>query len=215
MSGLRPVAFDIETTGLDSCARITVAGLASDAGAWLLLNTNGREACAATLETALGRCRPTNIRVAVSHDEASLLESLNRIVDGAIDGDHQYLTAYNGELWRGGFDLPVLRRACIRQHVDWPFTDLAYADLRVVLERIATEDATGLDTVYDALVGGHHGDPFSDSADAVEAFEAGAWEPLLRHNLADIDRTLELAVLVGKYVPRSDFRMKNLDPPDG
>ena len=41
----------------------------------------------------------------------------------------------------------------------------------------------------------------------------GDWLPLLKHNLADIQRTRELADLAGRFVARSDFNMKNLEPP--
>jgi hypothetical protein len=47
----------------------------------------------------------------------------------------------------------------------------------------------------------------------VSAFENAEWLPLLRHNLADIQRTRELAQLADRYVPQSDFSMKNLQPP--
>ena len=55
-------------------------------------------------------------------------------------------------------------------------------------------------------------DPFEDSAEAVDAYEDGAWLPLLKNNLADIQRTRELAELAGQFVARSDFKMKNLEP---
>jgi hypothetical protein len=42
----------------------------------------------------------------------------------------------------------------------------------------------------------------------VDAYEAAEWLPLLKHNLADIQRTRELAQLADRYVPQSDFRMK-------
>ncbi|MFB6187655.1 MAG: hypothetical protein ABEI86_12425, partial [Halobacteriaceae archaeon] len=57
-------------------------------------------------------------------------------------------------------------------------------------------------------------DPFDDSGDAVPAFENENWKSLLYHNLADIQRTREIAALAGSYVPQSDFNMKNLSPPD-
>jgi len=47
----------------------------------------------------------------------------------------------------------------------------------------------------------------------VDAFEAAKWLPLLEHNLVDIQRTRELALLAGRFVPKSDFSMKNLQPP--
>ncbi|TYL36991.1 hypothetical protein CV102_19765 [Natronococcus pandeyae] len=70
-----------------------------------------------------------------------------------------------------------------------------------------------LEGVDDDLGGGEHCDSFDESASAVAAHEAGEWERLLLHNLADIERTRELAVLAGQYVCKSDFRTKNLAPP--
>lgn len=214
MPGLQPVAFDIETTGLDPGDVISVVGLAGDGGAWLGLNTAGRDAPRSILEQDLARTSGMGVSLTVTDDEGSLLRALGRTVDERIDGDRQYLTAFNGEVWRGGFDLPFLRRACVRRAVDWPFAGLAYADQRTVLDRIATGDTTGLAGTYAALIGGDGGDPFEDSTEAVRAFEEGNWLALLRHNLADVERTRELAVLAGRYVPRSDFGMKNLAPPD-
>jgi hypothetical protein len=37
--------------------------------------------------------------------------------------------------------------------------------------------------------------------------------PLLQHNLADIERNRELVTLASRFVPQSDFQMKNLAPP--
>lgn len=90
---------------------------------------------------------------------------------------------------------------------------MPYADMLDVVDRFDTNDTRELVGVYDQLIGGETCDPFKDSEAAVEAFENGEWEALLRHNLADIHRTRELAVLAGDYVPKSDFRMKNLAPP--
>ena len=47
----------------------------------------------------------------------------------------------------------------------------------------------------------------------MNAYEDAEWLPLLKHNLADIQRTRELALLAGRFVPKSDFSMKNLQPP--
>lgn len=67
--------------------------------------------------------------------------------------------------------------------------------------------------VYDQLIGNDTCDSFEDSGAAVDAFEAAGWLPLLNHNLADIQRTRELAQLAGRFVPKSDFSMKSLQPP--
>lgn len=214
MSDLSPLAFDIETSGLDPGSVLTVAGVAFDAGAWLALNTDGQPAEADRLETELEQQSGTLVRVTVTHNEQAMLAALGNLADERIDGDRHYLTAYNGEVWKGGFDLPFLRSACVRRNVEWPFQDIAYADTMDMVDRFDTGDTNDLEGVYDALIGGGHYDPFDDSAAAVDAFEDGEWVDLLLHNLADIKRTRELAVLAGRYVPKSDFQMKNLAPPD-
>jgi hypothetical protein len=214
MSGLTPVAFDIETSGLDSNAVVTVAGFSHELGHWLFLNTASRDADADRLVQALDADVDAAISLEVVHDEGTLLEHLATFVDEQLDGDAHYLTAYNGETWNGGFDLPFVRSACLRNDVVWPFDDIAYADMMEVMERFDTDDTRDLVGVYDLLIGDDSCDPFEDSGSAVRAFEAGNWLPLLRHNLADIRRTRELAELAGRFVPKSDFKMKNLSPPE-
>jgi hypothetical protein len=130
-----------------------------------------------------------------------------------LDGDRHYLTAYNGETWNGGFDLPFCRTRFLQHEMDWPFRDVAYADMMQIVDRFDTNGQRDLVGVYDVLVGDETCDPFEDSAAAVDAFEDGDWLPLLKHNLADIQRTRELADLAGRFVPKSDFSMKNLQPP--
>ena len=81
-------------------------------------------------------------------------------------------------------------------------------------QSVQHHDTNDLVSVYDHLIGTDTCDPFDDSAEAVTAFEDGDWEPLLLRNLADIQRTREIALLAGKYVAQSDFGMKNLSPPE-
>ena len=67
--------------------------------------------------------------------------------------------------------------------------------------------------IYDALIGQETCDLFEDSAAAIDAFESNDWLPLPKHNLADIQRTREHAELADRFVAKSDFKMKNLVPP--
>lgn len=214
MGDLDPLAFDIETSGLDPGAIITVAGIAAEPGAWLVLNTTGRNADREQLSATVEYQSGIAVDVTVVPDEETLLRALGTVGDERIDGDRHYLTAFNGETWSGGYDLPFLRRACIRRSVAWPFPDMPFVDVMSMIERIETGETNDLEGVYADLVGGDHCDPFTDSGSAVDAHEQGDWVNLLLHNLADIQRTLELAVLTGQYVPKSDFQMKNLAPPD-
>ena len=213
MARLSPVAFDIETTGFDPDAAVTVAGLRSDRRAWLGLHTAGRAADPDRLGRQLGVDAEVEVEVDVRHEEAGLLDALGRVASDRLDGDRHYLCAFNGETWRGGFDLPFLRTACARRGVDWPFPPMAYADVRSMVRRFNTGDVGDLAGTAHVLLGAVVDDPFEDSVVALSAFERADWAALLAHNLADLARTYDLAVLAGRYVPKSDYRMKNLAPP--
>jgi uncharacterized protein YprB with RNaseH-like and TPR domain len=214
MGDLNPVAFDIETSGLEPGSVLTVAGFATDMGSWLGLNTSGRDADASRLTTAVEHDSGSNVRLSVYQDEEALLNGIDDFATNHLDGDRHYITAYNGERWNGGFDLPFLRSACVRRDTQWPFPDVAYADTMDMIQRFDTGDANDLVGVYEVLIGDEDCDPFDDSASAVKTHENGEWVPLLLHNLADIERTRDLALLASRFVPKSDFKMKNLSPPD-
>lgn len=214
MSTLSPVAFDIESSGLDDNAVITVAGFRDQQGDWLILNTEGRSADGEAIIDAVQPSVDCPVVVRAVETERALLETLTEYIDQRL-GSGSYLTAYNGETWNDGFDLPFVRSACLRNDVAWPFDDVPYADMMEALQRFDTGDVRDLAGVYDRLIDDEHCDPFVESGAAVSAWTAGEWVPLLKHNLADIERTRELAVLAGQYVPKSDFSMKNLTPPQG
>lgn len=215
MSALDPVAFDIETSGFDETAVITVAGFAHDLGIVLICNLAGREAPDhAPLVATLDRHASTAVQVDFVNDEQALLKAITEFATHRLDGDRHYLTAFNGETWSGGFDLPFCRTRYVRHGLEWPFGDVAYADMIQIVDRFDTGDHSDLVGVYDTLINEPTCDPFDDSEEAVDAFEAGEWLPLLEHNLADIERTRKLAEIAGRFIPKSDFSMKNLAPPD-
>jgi len=214
MGDLDPIAFDIETSGLDKDAVLTVAGFASTLGEVVILNTAGRQANSTQLERALAEYSTQGVDVIVTNSEVDLLAAVEKVATDRLNKDRHYLTAYNGETWNGGFDLPFVRSACVAHNMGWPFPNMAYADVFEFVTRFDTNDEKGLVGVYNELIGKESCDPYDDSKEAVDAFDNAEWESLLLHNLADIQRTLELAILAERYVPRSDFKMKNLDPPN-
>jgi len=108
-----------------------------------------------------------------------------------------------------GFELRVDRLSEFLG-LQWPVLDQEFEDTN---DRFDTHDHSDLIGVYETLIGTETCDPFEDSAEAVDAYNEGAWLPLLKHNLADIQRTRELAELAGRFVAQSDFKMKNLEPP--
>jgi hypothetical protein len=83
----------------------------------------------------------------------------------------------------------------------------------VFQSRFNTTEAS-LTAVYDELLGDDWGelDPFEDSSEAVDAWERGDFEPVVRHNVADVRRTRALMDVAEKYCSKSDFSMKSLDP---
>ena len=213
-SQLTPVAFDIETSGFDTDAVITVAGFAHGLGESLILNTGGHKAAdRKALVTSLDEESTGTVQLEIVDDEPALLEAVSSFVTDQLDGDTHYVTAFNGETWNGGFDLPFCRTRFLHHGLRWPFGDIAYADMIQLVDRFNTHDHSDLVGVYDVLVGEETCDPFDDSAEAVDAFETGEWLSLCQHNLADIQRTRKLAQLAGQFVARSDFKMKNLQPP--
>jgi uncharacterized protein YprB with RNaseH-like and TPR domain len=220
MGSLALVAFDIETSGFSEESVVTVAGLAHTVGEVVVINTGGRPApnsspsYASNLQAQLRKESAGRFDFKVCQSEEELLRRLGDICSNRLDPDNHYLTAYNGEVWNGGFDLPFLRTSCVQHGVEWPFPELAYADMMDVTERFDTNDVRELVGVYDQLIGEPTCDPFNDSEEAVDVFKEGDWEALVLHNLADIQRTHALAVLASEYVPKSDFQMKNLAPPD-
>jgi hypothetical protein len=222
------VAFDIETTGFTVTDEVTVAGFALEMGARVFYQTGGRPA--SPIERDVRKRATHNVHVSVHESETQLLEAMEAFATARLAEKEVLLVAYNGETWRGGFDLPFLRTRHATQDVAWPFADVPYADLFPVVterfnttvsseasddsesENLATDTNQDLEGVYATLCGGRFGeiDPFADSAEAVTAFEDGQFTDLVCHNVADILRTRALGRLAQRYCSKSDFSMKSL-----
>lgn len=220
MSDMTPIAFDIETDGFSSSSMITVAGFYNAAGNHIILNTDGRsDFDRARLVDQLENSAGELIKLEVVETERQLLDVIGRFMgthftNNRDEKDDHYLCAFNGETWKGGFDLPFCRTRYIKHDMEWPF-NCAYIDVMKSIERFNTTDEEGetnndLVGSYNTLIGEPTCDPFDDSSRALETYEAGEWLPLLEHNFADIKRTYELAKLTSNYLANSDIKMKNL-----
>jgi len=220
MSALSPVAFDIETTGFETTAETTVIGLVFPMGVRVFLNTDGRTVDTDQLTQQQESLFGETVVLTTHASERDLLDAFSSTVIEKIAPREYFLTAYNGELWKSGFDLPFLRTRFLTQEVDWPFVDVPYADLLPIFRaRFNTttsdddQNAT-LEHVYEELVNGELTacDPFDDSSEAVTAFEAGEFDSLVQHNISDILRTDALATVAEQYCSKSDFKLKSLSP---
>ncbi|MEF8881108.1 MAG: ribonuclease H-like domain-containing protein [Halapricum sp.] len=216
MTELDTVAFDIETTGFTTADRLTVVGFDADVSSRVFLNVDERSH-PGTLEQRLNNAVTTPVTLSLHDTEPALLQAVTTFVESTISQQEVKLVAYNGETWNGGFDLPFLRTRLSQHNLDWPFTELPYIDVLGVFEsRFNTTDTT-LVSVYDELIGGRLSaiDPFTESAEAVDAWQEGEFEPVVLHNIADIRRTRALMNLAERYCSKSDFQMKSLDPVTG
>lgn len=215
---LELVAFDIETTGFEVRDEVTVVGFALPMGVRVFVQTGGR--AAADVETSVRECVESHVQVSTHESERVLLKAVEAFAADRLVGTDVLLVAFNGELWRSGFDLPFLRTRLSRRDVEWPFPEMPYADLLpVVTNRFNTTDGDGesrsdLAGVYETLSGGKYGDldPFAESGEAVTAYEDGRFADLVVHNVADVLRTRELGLLAERYCSKSDFKLKSLTP---
>jgi len=229
MMVLQQVAFDIETTGFGVDDEVTVVGFAVPLGLRVFVQTDSRPA--GDVEATVEAATPDDVLVNISthSSEQGLLAAVSAFVAERLAGDDMLLVAYNGETWSGGFDVPFLRTRYAQLGLQWPFTDVPYADLMpIVADRFNTTviddgeaDAetesvarNDLGHAYAVLCDGEYSDvdPFDDSAQAVTAFDDGRFAELARHNVADVLRTQAVGRVAERYCAKSEFQVKSLTP---
>lgn len=213
MTELTTIAFDIETTGFETEDELTVVGFDSAVSSRVFLNTDGTEN-PKELTGHLNDILQAPIQLSLHDTERELLTELVTFVTSTLTQRDAKLVAYNGERWNGGFDLPFLRTRLCTHGIEWPFGTLPYVDAMSVFQKRFNTTEDSLSGVYGELIGSglNDVDPFADSREAVTAWEEGAYEPLITHNVADIRRTRALMELAERYCSKSDFSMKSLDP---
>lgn len=167
---LTHIPFDIETTGFETSACVTVVGFALPLGCRVLLNTANRSVTARDLEPRLSTTFETEIKLSVHPREPALLEAMGAFLDENVAPRDYLLVGYNGERFNGGFDLPLLRTRYALQNVEWPFDGIPYADiLPLIQDRFNTtadgEERNDLVNAYETLIGGDlsTADPFTES----------------------------------------------------
>jgi uncharacterized protein YprB with RNaseH-like and TPR domain len=217
MTVLEQVAFDIETTGFHVGDAVTVIGFALPMGCRVFLNTGDQDTTG--VEAGVQAASPEHVVLSCHDSERALFDAVTEFTRDRLQGDDVLLVAYNGERWRGGFDLPFLRTRLALTDLPWPFTDIPYADVMPVIERrfnttVDDSEHSDLVSVYATLCEEGYGevDPFADSATAVDAFHDGAFVDLVQHNVADILRTRALGRLAEQYCGKSEFSVKSLTP---
>jgi len=124
------VPFDIETTGFTTEDMITNIVLYNDEAYHIWLNTDGDSDVdvahiqdQVVLESGL-----ENVVMHVHVSEAEMVENLNAYIDGFVDREDSVIVAYNGEVYKGGFDLSFIRTRCFRTGTQFPFKGYWYSD---------------------------------------------------------------------------------------
>lgn len=216
---LTPVAFDIETAGLETSACVTVVGFELPLGCRVLLHAPAASVDEAALESTLAERFETELKLSVHPGGRALLEAVGAFLEASVAPREYLLVAYNGERFNGGFDLPFLRTRYALQDLAWPFDGIPYADVMPLIQHRFNTTTDGeaqndLVTAYDTLVGDELSalDPFTESSEAIGAFQSGAYEALLAHNISDVRRTRALALLAQRYCGKSEFSLKSLTP---
>ncbi|OYR49990.1 ribonuclease H-like domain-containing protein [Halorubrum sp. Eb13] len=216
---LTSVSFDIETTGFERSEIVTTVGFSLPLGCRLFVNTADSSLAKGPVEERLETAFDTSIELSTHTTESALLESIIEFGSEILGPREYLLVAFNGETFRGGFDLPFLRSRFATHDVQWPFYDVPYADLMPIFNsrfNTTVEDSkiSDLESVYEMLIGDGltELDPFEDSSEAVTTFEEQRIEPLLKHNVSDVLRTDALATLAERYCSKSEFKLKSLTP---
>lgn len=267
-------AFDIETTGFGAHDTLTTLTLEDDGTYHIWINADGRDANVTEIRDTVATESGETVQVYVAEDATELLESVQHYIEENFNS-LSVLVAYNGETWKGGFDLQFLRTACLRNGVDWIFDGINYMDIYPIYgkknrfntevpshkglnktplkefadwmnveynsqmskseiqmavadtqydfrkvnewveetdqEEVPTYDYNDQVGVYQALTDKVHTyDPWTDSANAVTAFESGKFANLILHNLADVVKTKELTDIAIESVSQDDLSMKEL-----
>jgi uncharacterized protein YprB with RNaseH-like and TPR domain len=216
---LEQVAFDIETTGFEVDDIVTVVGFAVPLGCRVFVQAGSAAVDAGEIEDEVRDRVGERVVVSLHESEPELLRAVGEFVAERVCGEDVLLVAYNGERWRDGFDLPFLRTRLAATGVEWPFRDVPFADVMPVVSRrfnttVDGDEQSSLAAVYGTLCDGDLNtiDPFTESGEAVEAFEDGRLTDLVMHNVADVLRTRALGRLAERYCAKSEFDVKSLTP---
>lgn len=124
------VPFDIETTGF--CAGendiITTIVFHNENRYDVFLNENENKDGIVEFDGVPETADINGIEtVRAFESEKKMLSGVNSYVEETF-GDNTVLTAFNGETYRGGFDLPFVRTRCLKNGVPWIFRGVEYID---------------------------------------------------------------------------------------
>lgn len=142
--------FDIETTGL--CAAdgdiVTTVVMHHDDAYNIWFNAGGDLTDTVSSED-VSSATPNEVdmvSLTVCENETGMFQSINQYINTHFS-DNTVLTAYNGETYRGGFDIPFCRSRNLMSNAPWMFDGVWYADSYDVFVKQGLFNTTHQDTV--------------------------------------------------------------------
>ena len=106
---LELVSFDIETTGFGVDDEVTTVGFAVPMGVRVFIQTGDLDAD--NVEMRVDDRVPVHAQVTTHTTERALFEAVGSFTTDRLQNDDVLLVAFNGERWKGGFDLRSFGRA--------------------------------------------------------------------------------------------------------
>jgi len=129
------VSFDIETTGLLDTDIITTFTLFHENTYQVWLNLNGDTVEKEEIQQKVIDTSELDVRIHPQNTEQELINSIRKYISDEIELRTTILTAYNGETWKGGFDISFIRSRCLSNTVEFPFKDVAYTDIMPIFSK--------------------------------------------------------------------------------
>lgn len=235
------ICFDIETTGLTAEDKITVIEFVKGKEFVALLNVNNKnsdkkEEIREYMYEETDNSKFNKFIIACYDNEEELLENGFQTFIDDMDIRNQRLIAYNGKVWKGGFDIPFMKTRMIKNGTGNLFTNkddlnVYYADLLPEIQNnfntvmktdeILSEEEkqdlknprknksfNDLDTAHKIFGEEDIIDNFDSSKEAVTEYENGNIEKVLLHCHKDVLRTQDLLNIVLEYsdCKPSDFK---------
>lgn len=138
-------AFDIETEGTRATNKMTTLTLEDDGEFVVFARApDGEPANPPSLEDRVEMKTGESIALVPCESQAEILTECRTYIEDNFSLERDILTAYNGETYRGGFDLKFLRTVAIREGIpeQFPFTNYPFTDVYDVIvgrDRINTD----------------------------------------------------------------------------
>lgn len=206
------IPFDIETTGFKATDEITTFCLQHDDTYHTWVHSPSGIADVDDLTVDVENTSNLDVELYECPDEESLLKWVDAYLSDNVDESNSVIVAYNGEKWKGGFDLPFVRTRCVMHGMDFLLKGYEYTD---PLEIFGGREKARFNTTIPSILGANKSplqsfcdyidvDSDGTKAELKERLEQADYEPAdvqawaEEHNNGDVP-TRDVGDLVGVH----------------